>query len=188
MTAPRLRLKNTQPKALEIENATRAAVALILSPLPRGGHEALLIRRAVDPRDPWSGQIGLPGGRRESGDEDLLATALRETREEVGITLDRSETIGRLDDIQPKGPGLPAVVVRPFVFEIGKRRPLRTSPEVDHGFWLSLDNIRSAAGRAVVLVRGKGLEVPAYKPGPYVVWGATRNILTGLFDSVSRGL
>lgn len=145
----------------------------------------MLIRRAVDPKDPWSGQIGLPGGRREKGDEDLLATALRETREEVGIELDRNRMIGRLDDVEPKGPGLPAIVIRPFILQIDGRKPLLTSAEVDHGFWLSLETLRNSVGRAVVLVRGRGLEVPAYKPGAYVIWGATRNILSGLLDSVS---
>ena len=61
-------------------NAIWAAVALVLVPAP---DSLLLIRRAERAGDPWSGQIGLPGGRRDPGDPDLLATALREAADTV---------------------------------------------------------------------------------------------------------
>jgi 8-oxo-dGTP pyrophosphatase MutT (NUDIX family) len=59
----------------------QAAVALVCVPDPDA---ILLIRRSERAGDPWSGQMGLPGGRRDSSDRDLLATAVRET-EEVGF-------------------------------------------------------------------------------------------------------
>ena len=51
----------------------QAAVALILVPDP---DRLLLVRRVVREGDPWSGQLALPGGRRESGDADLLGAAV----------------------------------------------------------------------------------------------------------------
>ncbi|HYN43940.1 MAG TPA: NUDIX domain-containing protein, partial [Thermoanaerobaculia bacterium] len=57
----------------------KAAVAVILRD-GDGGVELLFIRRAEHPRDPWSGQMGLPGGRVDPGDASPLAAALRETR------------------------------------------------------------------------------------------------------------
>ena len=54
----------------------RAAVAAILRP-SASGLEMLFIRRAEHERDPWSGQVGFPGGRWEPADEDLRATAVR---------------------------------------------------------------------------------------------------------------
>src|SRR3989442_10873051 len=83
-----------------------------------GGLEALFIRRAQRADDPWSGQVALPGGRRDAGDADLFATAVRETREETGIDLAGAERLGRLDDLYPRTPTLPPVVVRPFVFAL----------------------------------------------------------------------
>ncbi|MGH7466016.1 MAG: NUDIX domain-containing protein, partial [Longimicrobiales bacterium] len=60
-----------------------AAVAILVR--PRDALELLLIRRAELHGDPWSGHIALPGGRRAPDDADLLATACRETEEEVGV-------------------------------------------------------------------------------------------------------
>ncbi|HET9512400.1 MAG TPA: NUDIX domain-containing protein, partial [Gemmatimonadales bacterium] len=61
-----------------------AAVSLICV---RDPDALLLIRRADRDGDPWSGQLGLPGGRKSPADADLLSTAIRETFEEVGIDL-----------------------------------------------------------------------------------------------------
>ena len=52
-----------------------------------GDAEVLFIKRTSRTRDPWSGDIALPGGRRDPEDIDDLATAIRETREEVGLDL-----------------------------------------------------------------------------------------------------
>jgi 8-oxo-dGTP pyrophosphatase MutT (NUDIX family) len=67
--------------------SARAAVALILRE-GTNGLELLFIRRADHPQDPWSGQMAFPGGRAEPGEEDLKATAVRETAEEIGVDLE----------------------------------------------------------------------------------------------------
>jgi 8-oxo-dGTP pyrophosphatase MutT (NUDIX family) len=61
----------------------RAAVMIILC--EDGELKALYIRRAVNPMDPWSGQIAFPGGRTKMQDVDIIETAIREAWEEVGI-------------------------------------------------------------------------------------------------------
>jgi 8-oxo-dGTP pyrophosphatase MutT (NUDIX family) len=63
--------------------------------------ELLFIQRAASERDPFSGHVAFPGGRRDASDEDDLACAIRETSEEVGIDLTASRhfsLLGRLDD------------------------------------------------------------------------------------------
>src|ERR1043166_740677 len=117
----RRKLQNYRPTEIPFEDGMiAAAVAVIL----RDGDdviEALFIHRAVRAGDVWSGQIAFPGGRREPIDTDLLTTAIRETREEVGIDLSGAERLGVLDDLHPRTPVLPPVVVRPFVFALTVR-------------------------------------------------------------------
>jgi 8-oxo-dGTP pyrophosphatase MutT (NUDIX family) len=65
------------------------------------GLELLFIRRAEHEADPWSGQMGFPGGRAEAGDTDLKQTAIRETLEEIGIDLARDGAfLGPLDEVR----------------------------------------------------------------------------------------
>src|SRR5436853_6875067 len=67
------------------------------------GLEVLLGERRKREGDPWSGQIGLPGGRHHTEDGTLLSTALRETREEVGVDVgSHAETLGHM---APRAPG-----------------------------------------------------------------------------------
>ena len=73
-----------------------AAVSLILKPC-ENGFDVLFIRRAINERDPWSGHIGLPGGRVETSDSDHKVTSIRETQEELGFDLHEHDYIGYVD-------------------------------------------------------------------------------------------
>jgi 8-oxo-dGTP pyrophosphatase MutT (NUDIX family) len=159
------------------------SVALMLAP-GSGGLEALFIRRAVREGDPWSGNIGLPGGRKEPGDADLLATAIRETREEIGVDLAPAALLGALDDLQPATPSLPALMIRPFLFGVSPRPEAGTSEEVAASFWVPLGSLHAARGLTKVSIRERSVEVPCFKlpdlPEGLVVWGLTYRILNGL--------
>ena len=167
-------------------DARPAAVALALVEGANGA-EVLLIRRAMRPDDPWSGQVALPGGRREPGDRDLLATAIRETREETGVDLRRGEPLAVLDDLAPVTPVLPPVVVRPFVFALSRRPRLRPNEEVQHAFWVPLDRFAEPGLRREVTLNVRGAErtLPAYVVGEDVIWGMTERILTPFLELVA---
>src|SRR5436305_12336697 len=97
-----------------------AAIALVLRPAsgPLGeiDPELLMIKRAEAEGDPWSGHVACPGGRMDPGDRDLAHTATRETWEETGVDLAADgRVLGTLDDISPRTPSLPPIVIRPFV-------------------------------------------------------------------------
>jgi 8-oxo-dGTP pyrophosphatase MutT (NUDIX family) len=143
--------------------------------------ELLLIKRAEDPRDPWSGHIALPGGRAEPSDESLLATAIRETREEVGIDLDTDgDILGQLDPLHPANPQLPRILVTPLVATVRSNAATRLSNEVQFVFWMSLDSL-AQTGRTATVERTferRHYSLPAY-PSPHgPVWGLTERILT----------
>jgi 8-oxo-dGTP pyrophosphatase MutT (NUDIX family) len=159
--------------------ARPAAVALILVE-QSGDLEALFIKRAARAGDPWSGQVAFPGGRHDLEDADLLATAIRETREETGVELSDAERLGVLDDLYPRTPTLPPVRVRPFVFALPARRSLVASVEVERAFWVPLARIVDPSVRRDVKLLVGGVErvFPAYDLGEDVIWGMTERILT----------
>jgi 8-oxo-dGTP pyrophosphatase MutT (NUDIX family) len=169
--------------AREVDDPARpqAAVAILLAPDPV---RVLLIRRADRAGDPWSGQLALPGGRREAGDADLLATALRETREEVGLVIDRRAHRVTLDDLAPVIPVLPPIMVRPFVLEAREALEPQVSDEVAAVGWVELDRlIRPEVYRAATLdVRGARREVQGYHLDEGLLWGMTERILTPLVE------
>jgi len=185
LAAVRRALASHRARAELAPEARPAAVALILTEGAEGV-ATLLIRRAERSGDPWSGQIALPGGRFEPQDPDLLATAIRETREETGVDLTTAERLGVLDDLYPRTPLLPPVVVRPFVFSIAQAPPLTLSDEVHTAFWVPLARLRDtgAHGTISLELRGAVRTFPAYVLGEHTVWGMTERILTPFLDLV----
>ncbi|MCU0633376.1 MAG: CoA pyrophosphatase [Gemmatimonadaceae bacterium] len=184
-----------------------AAVAAVLRVTPDDDIELLLIRRPEKAGDPWSGHIALPGGRRDARDADLAATAIRETCEEVGIDLSAHGTVlGALDDLAPRNPALPPIVVRPFVALLHADVRVTANHEVAAHYWVPLALLASpeAAAEHVVQVHaGPGGNVPtafardvtetarvrarfpAYRFADEIIWGLTERVvrqLLGVLD------
>lgn len=158
----------------------QAAVSVIFAPLARRDPALLLIRRAVREGDPWSGQIALPGGRREPEDPDILATARRETIEEVGHVLEATDAAQACAPIQARRRGLPIDLwIHPFVFFTGETRIPRPSDEVADSRWLPLTSVLDPAGAVSHRVDTSegALELPAIRLGPWLLWGLTWRIL-----------
>jgi 8-oxo-dGTP pyrophosphatase MutT (NUDIX family) len=154
----------------------QAAVAVVLAPQPDGRPSVLLIRRAERDGDPWSGHMALPGGRRDAADADLLATATRETREEVAVVLERAHLLGELDDLRPLSAPR-RILVRPFVFGIASQPRTVASSEVAGLAWAGLDELVASAGSTDVMHLGALRTMPCYRVGADVVWGMTQRIL-----------
>ncbi len=128
--------------------------------------------------------MALPGGRREPADQDLLSTAIRETREELGFDLSRNHLIGTLDDVVPRTPVLPPVAVRPFVFLVPDRSPLTLNSEVAAAHWVQLDDLQQPERHHPVTLDVAGMirEVQAFQLDNGVVWGMTERILASLLE------
>jgi 8-oxo-dGTP pyrophosphatase MutT (NUDIX family) len=183
------RLSEHQPVVLETGRfARKAAVATILRK-DRGHTEVLFIKRAQRPGDIWSGHMAFPGGHWESGDDDLVATAIRETREEIGLDLGQhGRLLGHLDylDVNPIGTRINMLVV-PFVFALEASPPaLALNHEVAAVHWGSLADMfhgRSATNRDMH-VRSGSKNFPGYEVQNEIVWGLTYRMLHGFFASI----
>ena len=157
-----------------------AAILLALRARADGEPELLMIKRAEAEGDPWSGHIACPGGRMEPGDHDLAVTAVRETLEETGVDVARDgRLLGHLDDLSPRTPALPPIVIRPYVALVHAGVEIVPSREVAAAFWVPISALRerTAWGTDSVSVRGSTLEVSVFKHGEYTVWGLTERVL-----------
>ena len=160
-----------------------AAVSLVLRPRDDDDAELLLIRRATREGDPWSGQIGLPGGNRSMLDRSLDETAVRETAEELGLDLrEFGMPLGALDELRPRIPTLPPIIVRPFawVVETARLAPLVMSDEVAEFRWIPLAELFAESTRVQVAVEVRNVRrrVEALQVGDFTIWGMTERILS----------
>jgi 8-oxo-dGTP pyrophosphatase MutT (NUDIX family) len=89
------RYKNTFDS--DIENAKLSAVSILIYFLENEWHFCLIQRPQYN--GPHSGQMALPGGKKEIDDFDLMQTAIRETREEIGIELRQADIVGKLTEL-----------------------------------------------------------------------------------------
>ncbi len=164
---------------------TLAAVAIILT----GNVEdpsLLFIERAERSGDPWSGQMAFPGGRHDPGDSSLCMTAVRETREEVGLDISSSEVLGRLDEQGGRRVGAPSGIrVAPFVFFEESPGALVLNHEVQSAMWVPLSRLLDPARRVEYHHRGIGGPfegVLVGEPDRHVVWGLTRRMLRSFVE------
>ena len=178
-----LRLHSRTPVTVSDPEIREASVALIVGSEP---DSILIIRRAERQGDPWSGHMGLPGGRRDRRDEHLLATAIRETREEVGVALTSQELLGTLDDVAPRSRSQAPVFARPFVFGVSGQPALRPNGEVSAARWVSLESLTdpSILRDFTLEIGGVSRTFPAYHIDEGTIWGMTERMLTSLFELI----
>lgn len=136
-----------------------------------------------------SNQVGFPGGQEEDGDSDLLQTAIRETQEEVGIAPDGIEIVRPLSKlyIPPSNfevyPYMGLYDARkPFVKEEAEVAALLEVPLIEF-----LDDKRNITQKMTTSY-ASNIEVPAFKLGGYIVWGATAMMLSEIKDLLKQVL
>ena len=129
-------LQSTQTDEDVCTSEFRAAVAVLVRP----DDHICMIRRAIKEGDYWSGHMGFPGGREEIDDGDLLETAIRETHEEIGVTIVPNQCAGRLSNLNH-----PKLQVAAFVFHLESTvECVLEESEVAEVHWLPLKAQRTS--------------------------------------------
>ncbi len=155
--------------------------AAVLFPIVVRSKPTVMLTQRSNDLPSHAGQISFPGGKVEPHDKDTLATALRETEEEIGLTSDFIEPIGYLDNYRT-GTNFNVVpvvaLVRPgFALTVDKR-------EVDSVFEVPLDFLLNAENHELHQREWKG-RTRTYYAMPYdgyFIWGATAGMIRNLHE------
>jgi 8-oxo-dGTP pyrophosphatase MutT (NUDIX family) len=156
-----------------------AVVAILLYQDSAADLSTLLIHRVERSNDPWSGQIGLPGGRVEKFDTSTQGALEREVREEVGLELvNEGEQLGLLSVGHPGR--RTEMRVQPWVYGLHHQPQVTIGPEVQHAFWVSLPKLPMLKTTSEVEIRGTRIMVEAFLVDGRIVWGFTYRVLNEL--------
>lgn len=166
-------------------NAPLTAAAVLVPIVARESEPTLLLTRRTAHLSSHAGQISFPGGRVDPCDTNPIACALREAEEEVGLTPDCTEIIGRLDTYQTRtgfeivpvvGIVRPPFTLRPDTFEVAEVF------EVPLGFIVDPANHR----RDSRMDKGIERQFWAMPYNDYYIWGATAAMLVNLSEILRR--
>ncbi|WP_020530505.1 NUDIX hydrolase [Flexithrix dorotheae] len=174
MSSPgRLAMEKVKPV-----NPRVSAVLILLFPKENSIKLPLILRPKYD--GVHSGQIAFPGGRREDEDHDIIDTALRETKEEIGVQIPRSQVIGKLSELYiPPSNSLVTPVVAYSKNDI-KYEIDRT--EVDQVFDVPLNYFKKPENKKMISMNVRGLKfvAPSFQVAGQTVWGATAMMISEL--------
>ena len=186
--APLLRLEELKNIDIDKKKPNHAAVLAVFYPDENQKTKFVLILRKTY-KGIHSNQVGFPGGRIEEEDVDLMATALRETEEEVGIPRNEVEVLRELTKlyIPPSN-----FWVQPYVGVMHKTPQLiPQEDEVEAVLEVALSDFLSDScliRQTLSTSYAKNIDVPAFLLNSHVVWGATAMMLSELKEILRQAL
>ncbi len=164
----------------------RSAVALILR--ERDSQlNVLMIKRAEQEGDPWSGHMAFPGGRMEPTDLHGLDVARRETWEEIGHELPAEHCIGRLSEIMVHARlRQRPMVVSPYLFQLEREVEFVPNYEVAEVIWVPLAFLLDRGNRETMTWRHRraSFTLPCYHFEGRTIWGLSLMMLDELLALV----
>ena len=163
----------------EVDKAD-ASVCLLLKRV-NNEVEALFVKRVENPTDPWSGQMALPGGKRDQRDLNLQQTVIRETLEETGINLlDCSRLLGALEPL--RSTQKPEMKILSFIFLLEREPSIVLNEELERFVWIPIHKLRQSKG----FFKTDWGNLPAYIVGNDIIWGLTYRILEKFMETVGE--
>ena len=168
------------PPPVPEELAEARPSAVLVPVFEEAGQAHLVLTKRPDHLRSHAGEIAFPGGKRDPEDPSLVATALREAEEEVGIDPSAVEVLAELPTI---GTVRGVVAITPFVGLLPARPVLRPRPgEVEDAFTVAIGDLLDPdawySERWTLWERD--FDMAFYLLPGETVWGATARILTGL--------
>jgi len=145
----------------------------------------VLLTLRTDTLQQHAGQVAFPGGRVEPHDHDAVATALRESHEEIGLDAGFVTPLGYLEAFET----ISGYSVTPVVARVAADAVLKPDPgevaevfEVPFGFFLEPANLR----RYTMDFRGHRRDMVEFLHAGYRIWGVTAAILLNLIKRMGR--
>lgn len=175
---------NHADMSLLLGNSERLPAAVLMG-FREGVQPRLVLTVRTDNLQAHAGQVAFPGGRSDPGDGDALATALRESEEEIGLDRTLVTPLGYLDRFET----ISGYCITPVVAKIAAGARLYPAPdevaevfEVPLAFLLEPANLR----RYTMEFRGHQRPMVEFVHGGHRIWGATAAMLYNLLQRMGR--
>ena len=126
-----------------------------------------------------AGEISFPGGKLDSNDSDLLETALRETSEEIGLSIRPEQVIGQLKTVITLNSGF---TILPFVSVVNEIPPLMANAEVEKIFHIPLEPFLKTMAHDPDPTHNIIQEMYTFEFQGKIVWGASARVLKQIAD------
>ncbi len=181
-------LQTYEPSIPFSEPVRRAAVAAVLRAGERGT-ELLFIQRATRQGDPWSGQMAFPGGKTEPADDTPETTAVRETQEELGLTLTSGDAVGLVSELDGGRATSRLVLVSAHGYWLDGPRPhLQPNYEVADTVWMPLAELADPERHIDYYYPPAETTFPGiqFDQSQQVLWGLTLRFVSDLFESLGQ--
>ena len=167
-------IAENSPRVIDDSTLTPAGVMVLV--FPKNGEHCVLLQKRSNRVDSHKGEISFPGGKKDPGDDTLLATALRETYEEMGIAPEDIEVLGALDETATTTGfcASPFAGAIPYPYDFNPQEE-----EVAEVLEVPVSSLMDGATRRdeIRIVNGDLQYAPAFAHDGHIIFGATARIL-----------